>query len=112
MSWKLRISQDAERDIEQVLTTTYDKFGEHKYAEYRGLVALTLQELGSDPTNARTKTRPEIHPQARTVHLARKGKAARHFILYRIVDESIVEIGRLLYDGMDLAQHLPEQYAQ
>jgi plasmid stabilization system protein ParE len=34
----------------------------------------------------------------------------RHFLLYRTCDDGRVEIGRVLHERMDLAQHLPEGY--
>ncbi len=40
----------------------------------------------------------------------RRGQRARHFFLYRVADDGVVEVARFLYDGMDLAQHLPPDY--
>jgi len=64
-------------------------------------------EVVSDPDCVQAKRRPEIHANARTFHLTRPGQQARQFLLFRVTDEGIVEVGRLLYDGMDLPQHLP-----
>lgn len=106
--FKIRVSPQAERDIEEVLAWTLDNFGEGKRAEYESLIRLALKEVAHNPDIGRS--RPELHERARTLHIARPGKRARHFFLLRIVDDNLVEIGRFLYDGMDLASHLPQGY--
>lgn len=108
MTFQIRISKQAQSDIEEVLAWTLREFGERKYDEYRALLKQALIELAGDPESARR--RPELHKSSRTFHIARRGKRARHFFLLRIADDGVVEIGRLLYDGMDLAEHLPPGY--
>ncbi len=105
MSLQVRISGQAQRDIEAVLAWTLREFGEQKYDEHRGLIRLAILEVAQSP-GAGTR-RPELHEAARTFHIARRGRRARHFLLFRVADGGIVEIARLLYDGMDLASHLP-----
>jgi toxin ParE1/3/4 len=34
----------------------------------------------------------------------------RHFLLYRVTESKIVEIGRVLHDSMDFQSNLPEEY--
>lgn len=108
MSLQLRLSAQAQRDIEEVLAWTLREFGETQYDEYRDLIQSALFELARDPDSA--KRRPELHESARTFHIARRGRRARHFLLLRLGSDGVVEVGRLLYDGMDLVSHLPEGY--
>ena len=75
-----------------------------KYFEYRNLIEDALEEIATDPFGARIKSRPEIDEDARTLHIGRIGKAARHLFLFRVPEEGVVEIDRLLYDGMDLTR--------
>ncbi len=110
MSWQIHISRMAQQDIEEALAWTLEHFGERKYEEYRDLIKLALNELATDPRHSQTRRRSEIHPSARTLHLSRRGKRARHFLLFRVVDEQTVEVGRLLYDAMDISRHLPPEY--
>ena len=44
------------------------------------------------------------------LHLARPGRRARHFPLYRIAADGHIEIGRLLHDSMQLRRHLPKGF--
>jgi toxin ParE1/3/4 len=41
------------------------------------------------------------------LHISRRGRRGRHFLLYRVVDGQIIEIGRILYDRMDPQRHPP-----
>lgn len=63
--------------------------------------------------------RPEIMIEAaRTYHLAfSRGRAdgqavkiPRHFVLYRLRDKGVIEVGRVIHDARDLTRHLPEEY--
>jgi len=110
MTWELRVSRLAENDIEHVLAWTWAHFGEQQYIEYRELIRAALIEIAQEPHNIRAKRRPEIHPEACTMHVARPGKPARHFVLYRCSHNDVVEIDRLLHDSMDIERHLPEDY--
>lgn len=102
MIHELRLSKDARKDIKSALSWTLEQFGEIKYHDYRALVEEALEEIAFDPFGARIRHRPDIHKDARTLHIGRAGRKARHLFLFRIAAEGIVEIDRLLYDGMDL----------
>lgn len=108
--WRIRLSYQAQRDIQEVLVRTRDRFGDKKYNEYRELIRLSIMDIASNPYHLRTRQRPEIHTSARTCHLTRSGKRARHFFVFRVMDNHTVEIGRLLYDAMEISCHLPAGY--
>lgn len=110
MSFTLRFSALAIRDIESVLAYTRERFGNQAEEKYRSLIREALLDISSDPHRAPAKHRPEIHADARTFHISRRGGKARHFFLYRIVDRGFVDVGRFLHDSMDLARHLPPDY--
>jgi toxin ParE1/3/4 len=50
-----------------------------------------------------------VAPQAelRTLHIGRRGRRARHLILFRVVPDGAVEVLRFLHDAMDLPRYLP-----
>ena len=110
MSHRIRILPAVQTDIEEALSFTFRRFGERKYEEYRDLIHGAIEEIAADPDHPRAKRRPEFHKSARTFHIGRPGQRARHFFLYRIADDGVVEFARFLYDGMDLARHLPREY--
>jgi toxin ParE1/3/4 len=110
MSFQLRLSNRAVQDIEEILRFTLTHFGEYKYTAYAQLIADALSEIAADPNGPRSKRRPEIHPDVLTIHLSRRGNRARHFILYRVVNDKYIEVARLLHDSMEVRRHLPEHF--
>ena len=110
MKYKLRFSKQAAQDIEDVLALTLERFGEKQWERYKQIIRNALLEIAADPEGIHTRRRPEIHPNARTMHLARRGQPARQFILYRLAGEPFVDIGRLLHDSMELSRHLPSGF--
>ncbi len=111
MRLRLRFSQQAVQDIEDVLAYTLGHFGQRRHEQYKLLIRQALAEIASRPNAPPARHRPEIHADARTFHIARAGKRARHFFLYRVIEGQSIDIGRLLHDSMDLQRHLPDGFA-
>jgi toxin ParE1/3/4 len=110
MKFKLRFSQSVILDMENVLAHTLDQFGEKKHEQYKSLIRQALMDIAADPLRFPAKHRPELHRDARTFHIARRGKRARHFFLYRVSGNEFIEIARLLHDAFDLKRNLPEGF--
>jgi len=41
----------------------------------------------------------------RPLHVARRGRRGRHFIVYRCIDGETIDVIRILHDSMELARH-------
>jgi toxin ParE1/3/4 len=115
------IAPAAERDIESILAWTYRQFGPQARLRYEALLLRAILDVAEDPERPGSQNRPEIAPGAQTYHLCysrshvRAGgrvRRPRHFLLYRTREAGQVEIGRVLHERMDLAQHLPDDYGQ
>ena len=105
---KLRLALQAQVDISEVRSYTEQKFGALKLQEYDELIESALEVLAENPRIGRQ--RPEIRSGAWTYHISKPGKKARHLFIYRINNDSIVEVARFLHDSMDLVRHLPESF--
>lgn len=105
--WRIRLSDEAERDFAHILKTTHEKFGLRQLDVYRATLTDALAAFEAGPELPGSVARDEIYPNLRTLHVARKGRRGRHFILYRAAAGNVIEIIRILYDGMDLARHIP-----
>jgi len=92
------------------MQNTLNRFGLLKHDQYNDLIKLALVDIAKDPQALPAKHRDELHPDAMVFHLGRAGKKARHFFVYRIADDGVVEVARLLYDGMNIVRHLPADY--
>src|SRR5207302_9607059 len=95
-------------------------FGPQTLKRYGKLIATAIEQVAANPELAGSMQRPEIAERCRTYHLFFSRKSAgragdrirqpRHFLLYRVTEANVVEIGRVLHDSMDLQTHLPEEY--
>ncbi len=114
------LSPAAEQDIRELLHWSVENFGRDAAARYAALLQQAIRDLEIDPERIGVKSRPELmSPAARTYHLSfsrnhvngPRVKNPRHFILFRVVPPAL-QIARILRDGRDLSQHLPESYRQ
>ena len=114
------IAPKARNDIASILAWTNEHFGPQTLKRYGKLIATAIEQVAANPELAGSSQRPEIAEHCRTYHLffsrASAGRAGarirrpRHFLLYRVTESAIVEIGRVLHDSMELQDHLPEEY--
>lgn len=103
-----------------ILAWTDKNFGPQIMQRYRKLIQTAIERIAANPELIGSSTRPEFASRCRTYHLFFSRKSSgqtgdrirhpRHFILYRVTEDNIVEIGRVLHDSMDLLEHLPEEY--
>lgn len=110
MSYKVRMSRQADRDIENALARTLAQFGERQQHAYKALIFEALDDIAAEPFAPPARHRPELHPDARMFRIARRGRHARHFFVYRVVGGQFIDVGRLLHDSMDLKRHLPSGF--
>ena len=114
------IAPKARSDIASILAWTEENFGPQTLRRYETLMATAIEQIAENPERAGSSQRPEIAEHCRTYHLYFSRKSAgragarirqpRHFLLYRVPEANIVEIGRVLHDSMDLRSNLPEEY--
>lgn len=104
--WRIRLSREAGNDFERILAWTRDRFGEQQLGIYKNVLIEALSALEHGPDVSGSRTRDEILPGLRTLHVARKERAGRHFILYRTGEGRVIEVVRILHDAMDLNRHV------
>jgi toxin ParE1/3/4 len=114
------IAPMARSDIASILAWTEENFGPQTLKRYGKLIATAIEQVAANPELAGSSQRPEIAEHCRTYHLffSRKsvGRAGdrirhpRHFLLYRVTEAKVVEIGRVLHESVELPAHLPEDY--
>ena len=106
-SWRVRIAQQAELDLFEIFKWTTENFGVRQAEYYAETVSLAVEALHDGPEILGSKPRDEIAPGIRTLHVARHGRKGRHFVVFRVADQDVLDVLRLLHDSMDLARHLP-----
>jgi toxin ParE1/3/4 len=109
-SWTVRLTAAAEADFEEILRWTVDQFGDAQARIYAETLSAALNDLATGPTVVGAKKRDDILKGIFTLHVARKGRKGRHFVMFRVgraPDRDVIEVLRLLHDAMDLQRHLP-----
>lgn len=111
MNWTVRLSAAAEKDFEQVVDWTVARFGTQQAEIYAAVLAAAIQELHAGPDLPGAKARSEIGKGICTVHAARHGRKARHFVNFRVNPDQdrMIDVIRILHDSMDLPRHLPTE---
>jgi toxin ParE1/3/4 len=117
---RLRLSALAKGDIENILIHSHANFGESARLRYEALIEAALHDIAADADRIGVKQRPELGPNVRTYHLfysRERGRTddgivrePRHMLLFRLIEPDIVDVGRILHDAMELANHLPPGY--
>jgi toxin ParE1/3/4 len=105
-AWDVRLSLAAEADLENIVLWTAERFGERQARSYGSILKDALSSLRESPAATGAQPRPEIARGLYSMHIARRSRRARHFIFFRVVDESWIEVVRVLHDGMDFHRHL------
>jgi toxin ParE1/3/4 len=106
--WRIQFTVLAELDIKGLIEWTQNQFGAAQARRYRELIFEVIEELELGPRVSGSVPRDEIFPGSRTLHMARRGRRARHLILYRVIEPNTIEILRVLHDAMDIGRHVPD----
>lgn len=106
--WRIRLGSEAERDFAQILRYTLEKFGERQAGDYRALLIDALTSLTRGPQVPGSRARDEIRAGLRTLHIGRRGRPGRHFVMYRTSDAQTIDVLRILHDAMDIARHVQD----
>jgi len=108
--WHVRLGATAQEDYQDVLRWTVEQFGIEQARTYAETLAVALEDLCAGPGILGVRARDEIRPNFYTLHVARKGRRGRHFVLFRTGQESgknVIDVLRILHDSMDLHRQLP-----
>lgn len=110
-----RISDAARTDI---LRRSQTQFGNQARQRYQALILAALQAIASTPYRIGSHERNELAPGLRSYHLVYSRqqakhphgtvKSPRHVVFYRVANDEVIEVVRLLHDAMDVQLHLPD----
>lgn len=106
----VRLAAAAEADIEHILRWSAEQFGERQARAYAKTLAAALEALSETLAPLAARPRDDIAKGLFTLHVARRGRRGRHFVVFRIGDDEdieVTEVLRVLHDAMDLPRHVP-----
>ncbi len=106
---RLLLAASARRDIADALRQSDRRWGSGQREKYRSLIESALGELLEHPQHPASRARDEIRSGIRTLHIGRRGRPARHFVVYRATPEGNIQVIRLLHDAMELSKALSRE---
>lgn len=112
--WKVAIGANAKRDLAAICHWTTKTFGEAQAQIYRETVLAAIRALEEGPDIAGVRSRDDIRPGLKFLHVARSGRRGRHFIIFRAVEAPelpVIQVVRILHDAMDLSKRVSEEKA-
>ena len=107
--WKIRLAASAEQDFREIVRWTAIHFGKGQARTYARTLSSALTALTQGPDIIGTQQREDIGPGIHTLHVARKGRKGRHFVVFRVgapCSANFIDVLRLLHDSMDLPHQL------
>lgn len=107
-NWIVRLTHQAELDVLDIAKWTAEQFGALQADQYLETISQALEALTNGPETAGVKNRNELAPGICTLHIARYGRKASHFVVFRVSEEQVLDILRILHDRMDLSRHIPD----
>ncbi|MFM0287786.1 type II toxin-antitoxin system RelE/ParE family toxin [Paraburkholderia megapolitana] len=108
VSWTVRLAGSAERDFSNIIRWTAEQFGRSQARVYAQTLSSALQELTAGPALSGVTARDDIASGLLTLHVARKQRKGRHFIMFRTSErhKRTIDVMRILHEAMDLSQHV------
>ena len=103
--WHVRLGAVAELDFANIISWTAENFGARQARIYRETLVDAICDLTNGPDVAGSKARSDIMPGVLTLHVARHGRRGSHFLIYRVAQGRIIEVGRLMHDRVDPLRH-------
>ena len=108
--WPILLSTAAETDIGEILRWTAEHFGHQQARIYAATLSAALKQLSAGPGVPGARIRDDIARGLLTLHVARRGRKGRHFVMFRVGHDGkdeVIEVLRVLHEAMDLPRHLP-----
>ncbi|KES20039.1 MULTISPECIES: type II toxin-antitoxin system RelE/ParE family toxin [Pseudomonas] len=111
-----RLSLDAQTDLIDILRYTQAKFGENARRRYQGLIQAAFVSVAAEPERIGSLDRKQLAAGLRSLHLlycrteSQSGRVdrPRHVVFYRLGNDQVVEIVRILHDAMEVERHLQQ----
>ena len=110
--WAIRLTKSAEADFREIVRWITRQFGERQARAYSETLSAAITDLSAGPAVIGAAERKDIAKGIFTLHMARKGRKGRHFVMFRVRREregELIEVLRILHDAMDLRRHLPSK---
>jgi toxin ParE1/3/4 len=98
--YRLRLSRQAERDLESILQYTYETYGEWQMQIYAAALHEAFETITDNPGLGHRRS--DLSERHRAFHVE------HHFVVYVVytVSGQTVNVSRILHERMDFTRHM------
>lgn len=104
--WNVRLSKRAAQDYVEAIRWSHQRFGKGQAQIYAQVLTKAVDALREGPELGDVRTRDDIGPGIKMLHVGRQGQRGRHFIVFRLSSTNTIDIVRILHDSMDFSAHV------
>ena len=113
---RFRLARPAQIDLANILATSAERWGAEGRQRYAAVLAAAMRQVADQPEGPLTKKRPELRSGLRSFHVRYTRRSAEdatvrrpvHVLYYRVAQEGVIEIIRVLHERMEPSRHLDE----
>jgi len=117
---RFRLARPAQIDLANILSMSVERWGAAGRQRYAAVLAAAMRQVAAEPDGPLTKNRPDLRSGIRSFHVrharrSAQGAAVRrpvHVLYYRVAQEGVIEIVRVLHERMEPSRHLDELPAE
>jgi toxin ParE1/3/4 len=114
---RFRLARPAQIDLANILATSVERWGPEGRHRYAAILANAMRQVANEPEGPLTKKRTELRSGIRSFHIRHVRRSADpakvrrpvHVLYYRVAQEGVIEILRVLHEKMDPSRHLDER---
>lgn len=113
---RFRLARPAQIDLAHILATSAERWGAEGRQRYAAVLAAAMRQVADEAEGPLTKNRPELRSGIRSFHVRYAGRSVEgakvrrpvHVLYYRVAEERVIEIVRVLHERMEPSRHLEE----
>ena len=113
---RFRLARPAQIDLANILATSAERWGAEGRQRYAAVLAAAMRQVAAEPEGPLTKKRTELRSRVRSFHVRYARRSADtaevrrpvHILYYRVAQDGVIEIVRVLHERMDPSRHLDE----
>ncbi|MGH9370445.1 MAG: type II toxin-antitoxin system RelE/ParE family toxin [Vicinamibacterales bacterium] len=113
---RFRLAGPAQTDLANILSVSAERWGADGRQRYAAALAAAMRQAAAEPDGPLTKKRPDLRSGIRSVHVRHTRRSVEsakvrrpvHVLYYRVAEEGVIEIVRVLHERMDPSRHLDE----
>jgi toxin ParE1/3/4 len=113
---RFRLARPAQLDLASILATSAERWGTDGQRRYAAVLADAMRQIADEPKGPLTRNRTELRLGVRSFHVRHARRSADapkvrrpvHVLYYRVAEQGVIEIARVLHERMDPIRHLDD----